>query len=364
MRIFQVCGDPGIPPDGTKGASVHLRAIRRALERAGHRVTTFTRRPPAGPPGPGWHPLHAAEDLLEAARRNGAPDLVYERYALGCRLGLEAARTLDKPFVLEVNAPLAEETRRYRDSGMDPRLADFEAGLFREAELLAAVSEPLRAYAAGLRGTGRGTVVVPNGCDPVRPAPPSAGSQPATLVFLGHPKPWHGADRLPRLLAGLEAAGHADVRLLVIGGGPGAGVLEDTARELGVARRVTVTGPVPEEDVPGLLAEAALGIAPYPSHPFFYFCPLKLLACMAAGLPVVTTEQGDLRSLVGDGGLLVPPGDEQALQRAVAELLQSPARRRFHGERARRRVLEQLTWDHAAQRLLEAFEEHCGRAVA
>ena len=46
MRIFHVCGDPGIPPDGVKGASVHLRCIAEALSKEGHEVTTFAARSP------------------------------------------------------------------------------------------------------------------------------------------------------------------------------------------------------------------------------------------------------------------------------------------------------------------------------
>nr|MBA3728785.1 glycosyltransferase family 1 protein [Actinomycetota bacterium] len=41
MRIFHVCADAGIPPDGTKGASVHLRSIAAGLRRLGHDVTMF-----------------------------------------------------------------------------------------------------------------------------------------------------------------------------------------------------------------------------------------------------------------------------------------------------------------------------------
>ena len=108
MRIFQICADSGIPPDGTKGASVHLRSVAQALARGGHEVVTLTRRLPRAPeawPAP-IHGLQAEDSILAAAARYGSPDLVYERYALGHDAGLLAARRLGSPFALELNAPL------------------------------------------------------------------------------------------------------------------------------------------------------------------------------------------------------------------------------------------------------------------
>ncbi|MFQ5844805.1 MAG: glycosyltransferase, partial [Planctomycetota bacterium] len=81
--------------------------------------------------------------------------------------------------------------------------------------------------------------------------------------------------------------------------------------------------------------------------------PLKVIECMAAGLPVVRTRQGDLPEIVGNAGVPVEPGDPQALAVAVRTLLQSPRRRRRLGARARRRAGRHFTWSRTARRLLE-----------
>ena len=191
-----------------------------------------------------------------------------------------------------------------------------------------------------------------NGFDPAR-WPRRAPLDGAVIAFLGHPKPWHGVDHLAPLLAAARRSGH-DARLLVIGGGQGTKAVVSSARDLGVARWVELTGPLTEEGAAARLREAAVAVAPYPPNPFFYFCPLKVVEYMAAGLPVVASAQGDVPVLVGNAGVLVPPGDQRALDDAVDRLLRSPEERTRLGRAARRRALACFTWERVAESIAEA----------
>ncbi|MBW3556028.1 MAG: glycosyltransferase family 4 protein [Actinobacteria bacterium] len=360
MKIFHVCADRGVPLDGTKGASVHMRGLAAALVSGGHEVVGFTSAVPRPEPDSPVYPapLHIIDSphsIIRAACSTGTPDIVYERYSLGHRAGLVAARRLGRPFVLEVNAPLVVEARRHRPASVGPGDADLERTLFREADLVVAVSEPLRRHVAAVRGSDEGTVVVTNGCDPaLHPVPARLDAAPeATLVFLGHPKPWHGAEQLPPVVALLRRRGRK-VRLLVIGGGKGAEAMRRAAHRAGVAPWLEVTGPLVPALAAARLVEASIAVAPYPADPFFYFCPLKVIECMAAGLPVVTTDQGDLGAIVGDGGVLVAPGQTKALVAAIEDLLDDGPRRRRIGSLARDRALSRFTWEAAAQSLVSA----------
>lgn len=352
MRVFLVCADAGIPLAGTKGASVHLRAVTAALARRGVDVVAFA--------AAGANATSFPAPVLPLAALAGTgehdPDVVYERYSLGHTEGLSVARTLGRPFVLEVNSPLVLEAERHRPRTLLSTHAAAEARLFREADRAVAVSEPLRAFVAQVRGTDAGTCVVRNGCHPeLYPHPAPVGTRPgSTVAFLGHPKPWHGAELLVPLLARLAAKGQ-DARLLLIGGGPGARAVAAAAEEYGAADAVQVTGALPPESAAARLADADVAVAPYPPTPFFYFCPLKVIECMAAGLPVVTTAQGDLPALVGDAGVLVPPGDGRALAEAVGELLADQELRAELGGRARARALASFTWDFTAGALVDLF---------
>jgi glycosyltransferase involved in cell wall biosynthesis len=100
------------------------------------------------------------------------------------------------------------------------------------------------------------------------------------------------------------------------------------------------------------LSGATVSVAPYPPIPFFYFCPLKAIECLGAGVPLVTTAQGDLPDIVGDAAVLVPPADARALAEAVACMLGDPVRREAIRRRAHQRA-RLFTWDAAARRICE-----------
>ena len=81
-------------------------------------------------------------------------------------------------------------------------------------------------------------------------------------------------------------------------------------------------------------------------------CSNAILEGMAAGLPIVTTDVGDARKLVGDAGIIVPPGQPDAVVEAIGRLLNSPDERRVLGRKARQRCEEAYSID----RMIGAFD--------
>ena len=61
---------------------------------------------------------------------------------------------------------------------------------------------------------------------------------------------------------------------------------------------------------------------------------------LRAGVPLVATAVGGLPGLVGDAAVLIPPGDVDALDRAVRSLLDDPAERADYAARGPRRAAE------------------------
>lgn len=95
----------------------------------------------------------------------------------------------------------------------------------------------------------------------------------------------------------------------------------------------------PHEAVMQAWQRSMLGIVPSTwSEP----CPTVAMEAMAVGKPLVASRIGGLTDLVLDGetGLLVPPGDAEALRLAIQRLLDDPALRARMGQAGQRKVVE------------------------
>lgn len=353
MKLVVLTADHGIPPDGTKGAAVHLRALVAALRLAGHDVTLVTRRDPEGTLV-GWRSLNASS--VEGLLREYAPDAVIERYSIGHTAVLDACRKARIPYALELNSPLLLEAEQHRGRIVSQAERDAERRVLREAPLVLAVSRPLAAWASALRGNAHGVEVHPNGADlALHPRAARLDSNPPRIAFLGQARPWHGADRLVPIAADLSEQGLCfDVR--IIGGGSGAQAVMAAAANAGLSALFSCTGALSEVDAARELDAATVLLAPYPPSEFFWFCPLKIVHAALAGVPVVSSDQGDIPELVGPGGFVVAPGDNAGFVRATSLLLQDPQLRAKLGGAARARALATSTWSHVAERILASLE--------
>ncbi|WP_095588468.1 glycosyltransferase family 4 protein [Actibacterium ureilyticum] len=378
MRVVYVSTDPGIPVWGTKGASVHVQEMLRALVRRGVAVTVLSPRlegtAPADladvatqvlPPAPKGDPAVRAKGLLAmnqtviAALDALAPDFVYERHALYAHAASEWARSAGVPMVLEVNAPLLAEQSAHRTLSLPGAAETSVRRAMSAACLVSAVSEPVADHARQMGA--RSVLVEPNAIDPARfPNPAPLKAAPFTLGFLGSLKPWHGLPLLIDAFARLRAQ-IPDARLLVVGDGPERAACAARLRELGCDDGAAFTGALPACRVPAELAGMDVGCAPYGKSDGFYFSPLKIYEYMAAGLPVVTTRVGHLPEIVRDGvtGRVVPPGDAAALARALVVLANDADFRRKTGRAGRASVLADRTWDGVAERVIGRAT--CGR---
>jgi glycosyltransferase involved in cell wall biosynthesis len=181
---------------------------------------------------------------------------------------------------------------------------------------------------------------------------------PFTAGFLGTLGPWQGLPVLVRAFEGLRRR-HPEARLLVVGDGPERKRLEDDLQAAGLRDAATLTGAVPPDRVPAMLAAMDAGVAPYPEAAPFYFSPLKVLESMAAGLPVVAGRAAQVETMIDDRrtGLLVPPGDADGVAEALIELALRPLWRHELGRAARRTVLTRHRWDQVLDRVLDALDE-------
>lgn len=358
------------------GQYVHIEELIRALTALGHEVVMV------GPPEPEGADLGSGGGLTELLRRRlprpvselmelgyavldygrlarrirrERPDWIYERYNLLLPSGIWAKRRFGLPLLLEVNAPLFAERRRYGGLGL-MRLARWsERYVWRGADRVLAVTRVLAGMVEAEGVPAERIRVVPNGVN-LRRFPPTGDDGPArarlglkertVLGFVGFLREWHGIETIVRLLA---EEGGPDWHLLLVGDGPARTGIERLAAELGVADRVTVTGVVPRERVAEHVAAFDVALQPAVTP---YASPLKLFEYLAMGRAIVAPATPNIREILvdGDNALLFPPGDDAAFGAAVRRLCGDPALRERLGARARQTVDERgLTWERNAE---------------
>lgn len=340
MRLLYLVADAGVPACGPSGASVHVREITRAIQDRGHEVRLVSARDrdargevecpqvPFEVAGVGSWPswlrrwdwmkeVRTARRVARVARREAPAQAVLERYSLFSDAGRIVSRRLGVPWIVEVNAPLAQERARY-GQGRPTDLTDaWERRVLRGATHVTAVSRWLVRWLVEHVGCSPERVhYIPNGTVDIAGDRANARARlqipqdAFVLGYLGSFRPWHGVDTLVPILRRIP-----DARLLLVGADTDHRFPVPEEREM--ADRIVATGPVVQAQVPHLVAAMDVGLAPYPAEAPPWFCPLKVLDYRAQGTPVVATDVGDCRELVAGAGTVVSSGDPDALAAAV-----------------------------------------------
>jgi glycosyltransferase involved in cell wall biosynthesis len=123
--------------------------------------------------------------------------------------------------------------------------------------------------------------------------------------------------------------------------------------------RVVFTGKVPYEESPAHLALGDIAVAPKLSATEGSG---KILNYMAMALPTVAFDTPVSREYLGSLGVYAsPPGDPDALARAIQALVEQPDLRRALGEGLRQRALRHFSWDRAGRQLVNIYREVLAR---
>lgn len=172
------------------------------------------------------------------------------------------------------------------------------------------------------------------------------------LLFVGRLRYYKGLQYL------LEAMRDIEARLLIVGKGPMEKEWLNLTTELGLAKRVTFMGEVPEEELP--LYYHACDIFVLPASERSEAFGIVQLEAMACGKPVICTELGTGTSYVnihGLTGLVVPPRDPAALAGAIERLSSDRGLREEMGQRAKERVEKEFSHERMINSTLALYEE-------
>jgi glycosyltransferase involved in cell wall biosynthesis len=147
-----------------------------------------------------------------------------------------------------------------------------------------------------------------------------------------------------------------DAAFAIAGDGSQAGYLRELAFALGIDGRVAFLGMV--MPVAPLLAAADVVVLPSLSEGM----PIAALEAMALGTPVIASRVGGLPEIVSDGvcGLLVPPGEPNALAAAINAVIGDPETSQLMGEACKRAVRQKYTSARMAQSYVSLVAELAG----
>jgi glycosyltransferase involved in cell wall biosynthesis len=202
-------------------------------------------------------------------------------------------------------------------------------------------------------------VLISNGIDldrfadagDVAPPPEPA---PLTVGFLGRLEPQKGAEYLIRAAA-LVRREHPGIRFLLAGNGRLQPRMERLASQLGVASGVEFLGWT--DDTVSFMKRIDVLAMPSLWEAF----GLSAAEAMALRKPVIASRVDGLPEVIDEGrtGLLVPPGDCQALATAILQLAADPALRHSMGAQGRIRACERFS----QQRMIARHEQFYERLV-
>jgi phosphatidylinositol alpha-mannosyltransferase len=357
------------------GVTEHVHHTAAELRRRGHQVVIITSHFRRGETNHSDGVVRIGHNLLIPF--NGA----FVDLAVGLRLGRQLRALLaEHDFdLLHTHAPLVPtlpliaiqaasctQVGTFHTTAGRSRMLEWArpylAPVIEKLDARIAVSATAREFAS--RYFPGEYTVIPNGVDTERfrpdVAPFAEWRRPGTvnLLFVGRLDPRKGAHRLIAAMPRIVARTRGGVRLLIVGDSYLRGQLEAAVAPAARAH-VHFLGHVPTADLPRWYASGDIFVSPASGNESF---GIVLVEAMAAGKAVVASDIPGYRSVVtpGEDGVVVPPGDVEALAEAVADLAQDPERRRALGERGRRRALE-FSWPRVTDQIEALYRQALAR---
>jgi glycosyltransferase involved in cell wall biosynthesis len=361
MQLYQPTGG---------GVGRHVRDLAESLAERGHEVILCGPEAPGGmsrlPPRVTHLPLQLdraispAEDLgalrrLGSILRRTRPDILHTHSSKAGAVGRIAG--VSRPGMPVLYTPHGYAFAGWFTSANHRRAyREIERALMPLTSRVVCVCEAEARLGATL-GFKRRIRVVHNGISAVRSGPTDPRmlelrERGPVACVLTQLRPGKGIETLIDATPGvLESQPEAQVAIW--GEGPELELLRDRARRRGVAASVHFLGS--SQDPLAALRGADVFVHPSLAESF----PYVILEAMAVGRAIVASDVGGIGEAIVDGesGLLVAPGADEPLARALIAVLEEPERRGGMGEAARRRMERLFTREGMIDRLIGVYHE-------
>lgn len=241
----------------------------------------------------------------------------------------------------------------------------FERISLRFADRVISTNQSYRQVAMERGGVDPANIhIVRNGPDLARfsnvaPDPDLRARGQTIIGYVGDMGQHDGLDYLLRSLHQLVyTLGRTDVYAVLIGRGNAWEALQTLAHQLKLSEYVWFTGWVTNEALLRYLASADICVDPDPYNSFTdRSSMIKMTEYMALGKPIVAFDLTEHRASAQGAALYARPNDEADFARAIATLIDDPARRLAMGQLGRSRVEQELSWQYSIPPLLAAYDQ-------
>ena len=293
-------------------------------------------------------------------------DVVHYRNIWDGLVVAQNKKRLGYKTLFEVNG-LPSIELKYHYPGIDPalllKIKEQEIATLHLSDAIICPSRVTRDYIASLGLDRKRVTVIPNGVSPSDFPPsalPSREGRVPVLLYIGTLADWQGLEIVIRALP--KILEQEAVRLRIVGQGRSRQrkLLAKQIRKLGVQDNVIVQPAVPHHEVPALIAESDICLAPLGLNDRNVTqgaCPIKVLEYMASSRPLIASNIPIVRELVRENvdALLFSPNDPEDLARQALALLKDYELSGRLANSATERARTKFTWHEAQKKLVKLY---------
>jgi glycosyltransferase involved in cell wall biosynthesis len=231
----------------------------------------------------------------------------------------------------------------------------FEAMCLSRADLVGVTTEEIARRITARYRVPAPIELMPNGVNTEVFRPTNTGKK-QRIIYAGNVG--HAQDLAKVALAVKSMNGTRNVELLIVGDGDTRECLERLVEVEDLTGSVTFTGILSRDEIPRLLSESLVGVAPLKQlKTLEYAAPTKAYEYMACGIPFIGCGNGEIANLANDSGAgVIADNTPEAIAAAISSLLDDPDRMEEMGRRGREYVAEHYDRRTVALRLKQQIE--------
>lgn len=177
------------------------------------------------------------------------------------------------------------------------------------------------------------------------------------ITFVGAFREWHGVQDIPTISERIRKK-QRNIVFLLVGNGPLFNEIKNIKDE-----NMILTGSLPYSDIPSVLFQSDILIAPFNAKRFkslerhgFYWCPLKIFEYMASGKPIVSYNFPEIKKITQKSALLAEIGHVDNFIENIEHLIRNEKLCKKIGKESKKLALE-YDWGKIAEKTLRAYEE-------